>query len=280
DVDHAFLGLHLGVQLVQVGQARDIALGRADVPADLGLGLVEFGLTAAGDEDIGTLVDETLGRGQADAARSARDDGHFSFKIRHDILRGAAIASTAFGYYMPPPLGSVSREIGIEFIPDWNAVRCGRQSVSASIMPVASSITRDWRTGQRQLPEDRPIKSIQQVGGSLEREPYLPIEQQRIVLLVLCCHLSAHRVVTLSLTSTLPLIALEYGQMAWAALTMSSALALPRPVIAMSSVTARLKPPWPLGSRPTSLTTSMSLSRTLSACARVTWMTAFSKQAA
>jgi hypothetical protein len=50
------LGLHLGVQLVQVGQARHIAVDRADVPADLGLGLVEFGLAAAGDEDVGAFV--------------------------------------------------------------------------------------------------------------------------------------------------------------------------------------------------------------------------------
>src|SRR5262249_60235238 len=69
------------------------------------------------------------------------------------------------------------------------------------------------------------VRSPLRISWQRRAEAHVPIEQQGIVLLVLCCHLSAHRVVTLSLTSTLPLIALEYGQTAWAALTMSSALA-------------------------------------------------------
>ncbi|ESZ85530.1 MAG: hypothetical protein Q27BB25_18835 [Blastomonas sp. CACIA14H2] len=51
-------------------------------------------------------------------------------------------------------------------------------------------------------------------------------------------------------------------------------------MISTSSATASWKPPCSVGSRLTSAATSISLSFTLSAMLRLTWMTAFSKQAA
>jgi hypothetical protein len=43
-------------------------------------------LTATGDKNIGTLVDEPLCRGEAYSAVSACDDCDFSFKLFHGFL--------------------------------------------------------------------------------------------------------------------------------------------------------------------------------------------------
>src|SRR5262249_25889378 len=68
DVEPAPLLLHRGEQPVEVREVRDAALHAGDVAADLRYRFIEFRLTAAGDEDVGTLGDEAPGGGQADAA--------------------------------------------------------------------------------------------------------------------------------------------------------------------------------------------------------------------
>jgi hypothetical protein len=50
---------------------------------DQGLGLVQLGLSPAGDEDVGAFGDEPLRGGQANAATSAGDDGDLSRQSRH-----------------------------------------------------------------------------------------------------------------------------------------------------------------------------------------------------
>jgi len=86
DVEHTRLSFDRRVQPVEIGQAGYVALNRRHLTADLGFGLVQFGLAAAGDEDMGTFRCEALGGCQTDTARSARDDGNFSCEMRHDVL--------------------------------------------------------------------------------------------------------------------------------------------------------------------------------------------------
>ena len=54
-VEAALLGLHPTEEPVEVFELRDIALYSRNIPSDRGLGLVQFRLTAAGDEDVGPL---------------------------------------------------------------------------------------------------------------------------------------------------------------------------------------------------------------------------------
>jgi hypothetical protein len=42
-------------------------------------------LGATGDENVGTFVDETLGRGQAYAAITASNECYFAVKLLHDF---------------------------------------------------------------------------------------------------------------------------------------------------------------------------------------------------
>ena len=55
----------------------------------------------------------------------------------------------------------------------------------------------------------RSVEAVEQVGGGVEWEADLPVQQERIVLPLSRCHRGTHRVVTLSWTSTLPFTALE-----------------------------------------------------------------------
>src|ERR1700747_3846231 len=68
--------LHLGdglVKTIKVGQFGDVSLNSTNVGADCLHGLVKFLLAAAHDEDIGTLLDETLCRSQSNPFCSAGD---------------------------------------------------------------------------------------------------------------------------------------------------------------------------------------------------------------
>jgi hypothetical protein len=44
-------------------------------------GQVQFGLSPAGNEDVGSLLDETLGGGKTDSGRAACDKRDFSAKF-------------------------------------------------------------------------------------------------------------------------------------------------------------------------------------------------------
>ena len=83
DVDPPVLLPHRRVEPIEVGQLRDVAL-HADRPvADLGDRPVQLLLPAAGDDDLGPLGREPLGRRQADAAVAARDDRDLAVELTH-----------------------------------------------------------------------------------------------------------------------------------------------------------------------------------------------------
>ena len=73
------LELHPGVALRHVGHDRDAL---AAVGVDLGAELLDLRVDIDHD-DLRALLAEELGRLVADAAGSARDDGHFSFESIH-----------------------------------------------------------------------------------------------------------------------------------------------------------------------------------------------------
>jgi len=81
-IDLAFFrdGLVKTVEVIELG---DVGLYAGHVRADLRDGLVEFGLPAAGDKNIGALFNEPLCGREADAAASACDDGDLVFQQRH-----------------------------------------------------------------------------------------------------------------------------------------------------------------------------------------------------
>jgi hypothetical protein len=59
------------------------------------------------------------------------------------------------------------------------------------------------------FPENGSVKAGEQVRGSVKLKTQLPIERQWFRLSTVAYRPAAHRVVTLSLTSTLPFTALE-----------------------------------------------------------------------
>jgi hypothetical protein len=69
-------GLVEAVEIIELG---DVGLYAGDVPSDLRDGLVEFGLAATGDEDIGALLNEPLGGRESNAAGAPSDDGNLVF---------------------------------------------------------------------------------------------------------------------------------------------------------------------------------------------------------
>ena len=76
DVEAALLLLDRVEKAIQVGEVGDIAANGSDVAANLLHSSVKFRLAAAGDEDICAFRDESLRRGEADAAATAGDKGN------------------------------------------------------------------------------------------------------------------------------------------------------------------------------------------------------------
>src|SRR6266481_3742287 len=74
------------IQPVEVRKVRYVALNSGDVLADQLDGLIEFALTATGDEDLGTLCDKALRGGEADAAVASGYDCYFPFELPHIVL--------------------------------------------------------------------------------------------------------------------------------------------------------------------------------------------------
>ena len=86
NVDVTVRLFHDGVKPVQVVQPRHIADDGRDVSADERGGLRQFFLAAPGDDGMRAFFDEALGRGQADPAAAACDDGDLAFKLFHDHI--------------------------------------------------------------------------------------------------------------------------------------------------------------------------------------------------
>src|SRR5258708_1248281 len=77
------------VKTLKVSQLGKVSLNSKNVGADCLHGLVKFLLSAAGDEDVGTLFDEKLCRSQPNPFCSAGDDGGLAFELfghRHSPL--------------------------------------------------------------------------------------------------------------------------------------------------------------------------------------------------
>src|SRR5258708_30143028 len=67
------------VKTIKVSQFGNVSLHARDVAPDRLHGIVEFFLPTARDEDIGTLFDEELCRGQPNPFCAASDDGDLTF---------------------------------------------------------------------------------------------------------------------------------------------------------------------------------------------------------
>src|SRR5947209_19051200 len=74
------------VKTIKVSQLGNIALNSRNIGADCLHGLVEFLLAAARDEDMGTLFDEKLCRGQSNPFCPACDDGSLAFEFLSHCL--------------------------------------------------------------------------------------------------------------------------------------------------------------------------------------------------
>src|SRR6266481_4775368 len=69
------------VETIKVGQFGNVSLNASHVVTYRFHGLVEFPLTTAGDEHVGTLFYEELCRGQSYPRGAASDDCHFSLQL-------------------------------------------------------------------------------------------------------------------------------------------------------------------------------------------------------
>src|SRR5882724_12496794 len=69
------------VKTIKVSQLSNVSLNSRNVGADCLHGLVEFLLSAARDEDIGTLFDEKFSSSQPNALCPAGDDGGLAFEL-------------------------------------------------------------------------------------------------------------------------------------------------------------------------------------------------------
>src|SRR6266436_4140182 len=81
NIDSAF---HLGnslVKTIKVGEFGNVALNAGNVAADCLHGLVEFLLSTARDEDIGTLFDEEFSSSQPNPFCPAGNDGGLAFEL-------------------------------------------------------------------------------------------------------------------------------------------------------------------------------------------------------
>ncbi len=86
-VDAAGFLLHRGIDPVDVGELRCVALDRGGVAANRGDRLLKLGLPATGDEHLCALLGEALGDAKADARTAARYEGDLASKLpAHDAI--------------------------------------------------------------------------------------------------------------------------------------------------------------------------------------------------
>src|ERR1700677_1754651 len=82
-IDVTMLLFHDGIEPVQIFQARHVAHDRRNVSLDEGCRLLQLFLLSPSDHDVRTFFHEALGCGQANTARSTRDDYNFVLKLAH-----------------------------------------------------------------------------------------------------------------------------------------------------------------------------------------------------
>jgi hypothetical protein len=81
NIEPALFQFDLSKETDEVLQIRHVTLDGANVRTDLFDRLVQFGLIAASDEDVGSLADEVFGRGETDAAVAAGNECNFFRRV-------------------------------------------------------------------------------------------------------------------------------------------------------------------------------------------------------
>jgi hypothetical protein len=66
--------LYLSEQAIQIVEVRNITVDARSPVTEFGDGGIECFLITAGDNDLGAVCDESLGRGQPDSTAAAGDD--------------------------------------------------------------------------------------------------------------------------------------------------------------------------------------------------------------
>src|SRR5579863_2406959 len=92
DIDSS-LSLDSLIETIEVGQSGNVSLNTSNVAADRLHGRVELFLTAARDEDVGTLFYEQLCGGQPYPGCATGNDCHFSLQLlifRHRLFPHSA----------------------------------------------------------------------------------------------------------------------------------------------------------------------------------------------
>jgi hypothetical protein len=119
NIEPALFLFNLSKEAVQVLQIRHVTLNGAYVRTDLFDGLVEFGLIAAGDEDVGSFADEVFRRGETDAAVAAGNQCNFSVKFLH-IFCGTPWDGMSYRWRLCLcrfiPYGGCQVKSGLEFV--------------------------------------------------------------------------------------------------------------------------------------------------------------------
>ena len=111
DVKLALFGFHRFGYFAYVLEFREVSSDGGDITTDVSDCFVQLALTPGSDEDIRAFLHEPLGRGQADAAVAAGDEGDLSF----EFLGAGAHVNGSFGTYVnagkTPSRGLLYREV-------------------------------------------------------------------------------------------------------------------------------------------------------------------------
>lgn len=81
DVYASFFFTDLSVDPVKVRQVGNVSLNCGDIRTNGSHGSFKFGLTTTDDVDVGALLDELLGRGEANTRTPASDECNLPFKL-------------------------------------------------------------------------------------------------------------------------------------------------------------------------------------------------------
>jgi hypothetical protein len=81
DVESSFFAFDLCEKLVQVIEIRGVGSYRRNVAAHKLCGGIQLGLSPAGNEDVRSFLEETVGSGKADSGRASCDKRDLSFKF-------------------------------------------------------------------------------------------------------------------------------------------------------------------------------------------------------
>jgi hypothetical protein len=81
DIEPPFFALDLCEELVEIIKVRGVGFNGCQVAAHKVRSLVQLGLSPTGNEDVRSLLDETLGGGKADSGGAACDKRDLSAKF-------------------------------------------------------------------------------------------------------------------------------------------------------------------------------------------------------